>query len=51
MTDEEMEKIVDRVSRNVYNIVTELGWYYLELSQDDMGGTYTRPTYEEAVKD
>jgi hypothetical protein len=51
MTDEEMDRIVERVSRNVFKIGMELGWYYLQLSQDDDGGTYETPTYEEAVRD
>lgn len=52
MTKEEMDEIVDRVSRNVFKIGMELGWYYLQLGQDDgMGGIYETPTYEEAVRD
>ena len=51
MTDEQMEKIIDRVSRNVYNIVLELGWHHLIVSQDDMGGVHETPRYEEVVKD
>ncbi len=51
MTKEEIDEVVDRISRNVYNIVESFGWYYLEVGQDDIGGTYTKPTYEEAIKD
>ena len=52
MTKEEMDEIVDRVSRNVFKIVMEIGWYYLQLHEDNgMGGSYETPTYEEAVRD
>ena len=37
MTKEEMDELVERVSRNVYNIVESFGWYYLEIGQDDDG--------------
>lgn len=50
MTEEEKDEIVERVSRNVYRIVLEIGWYLLELSEDDMGGVHRAPTYEELTR-
>lgn len=49
MTEEEKDEIVDRISRNVYNIVLELGWHIMMVSEDDTGSNYERPTYESVV--
>lgn len=49
MTEEEKDEIVERISKNVYNIVLELGWYIEMVTSDDTGGEYTKPTYESVV--
>jgi hypothetical protein len=49
MTPEEMDELVDRVSRNVYNIVLTLNWTVIQMSGDSEGD-FKDPTYEQAIR-
>lgn len=49
MTDQEKDEIVERVSKNVYRIVSEFSWLVIEMSGGSEG-TYHIPTYEELTE-
>lgn len=49
MTEEEMEELVDRICRKVYNIVLTLNWTVIQMS-GDADPEATDPTYDQAIK-
>lgn len=49
MTKEEMDELVERVSRNMYNIALTTNWTVIQMSGGDEG-TFQDPTYEQAIK-
>ena len=49
MTDEQMDELVKRISRRVYNIALTTGWTIIQMSGDSEG-SFEDPTYEQAIK-
>lgn len=49
MTEEEMDKLVERISQRVYNIVLTLNWTVIQMSGGSEGD-FSDPTYEQAIR-
>lgn len=49
MTKEEMDELVDRLSRIMYNIALTTNWTVIQMSGDGEG-SYQDPTYEQAIR-
>jgi hypothetical protein len=49
VTDEEMEKIVDKITERMFNIVSSFAWFAAAAASMDDNDTARPPTYEEAI--